>query len=129
MRVDYLGYQFWTPVFAIPATAALSFDIPHEESVITVRRDYSGDILPVQNVPVHLFTAAGTYQGFYENTDPSGESVFSLPARDYKVRADFLAGQYWSEVFNQTDTTVTIPEGEAQITVTGGASSLPNVPI
>ena len=129
VRVDYLGYQFWTPVFAIPATATLSFDIPHEESVVTVRRDYNGDILPVQNVPVHLFTAAGTYQGFYENTDAIGESAFSLPPRDYKVRADFLAGQYWSEVFNQTDTTVTIPEGEAQITVTRGATSLPNVPV
>ena len=129
VRVDYLGYQFWTPVFAIPTIATLSFDIPHEDTVVTVQRDYNGDILPVENIPVHLFTAAGAYQGFYENTDAGGEAVFSLPPRDYKARADFLSSQYWSEVFNQTDATVTIAEGEARITVSSGATSLPNVPV
>jgi hypothetical protein len=49
VRVDHLGYQFWTPVFAIPATATLSFDIPHED---TVQRDHNGNILPGENIKV-----------------------------------------------------------------------------
>jgi len=129
IRVDYLGYQFWTPAFEIPATSGLSFDIPHEETVITVQRDYNGEILPGKNIPVYLFTAAGTYLGRHETADGNGEALFSLPARDYKVRADFLSAQYWSEVFNQTDTTITIQEGEIRISVTRGAAPLSNVSV
>ena len=129
IRVDYLGYQFWTDPFTVPAASALTLDIPHQDAVITVQRDYNGAIAAGENVKVYLFTAAGTYLGQALTTGESGQAVFNLPAREYKVRADFLSTQYWSDVFVQADKTITIHEGIARVTVLQGATPVDNVPV
>ena len=39
--------------------------------------------------------------------------TFSLPQKDYKVRADYPGGQYWSEVFNAQNVAINIDHGYA----------------
>jgi hypothetical protein len=129
IRVDYLGYPFWTEPFAIPAASVLSFDIPHQDTVVTVQHNYNGDIVAGENLQTYLFTAEGAYMGLNLATDAQGQVTFNLPAWDYKVRADFLGGRYWSEVFNQTDQVLVIHEGLASITVSQGSTLLANVPV
>ena len=44
--------------------------------------------------------------------------VFNLPDTAYKVRADYLGGQHWSDVFTSENTTVDIEHGYANLHVT-----------
>jgi len=129
IRVDYLGYQFWTETFTIPSASALTFDILHQDTTITVKRDFNGDILPGESIKAYLFTAAGAYLSQNLTTDVTGQVVFSLPAQEYKVRADFLSAKYWSDVFVQTDQTISINEGLAQVSVLQGSVPVDNVPV
>ena len=50
-RVDYLGYQFWTDVYNIPATLSEILTIPHQNAVITVQGVYQGTPEPKEGVP------------------------------------------------------------------------------
>jgi len=50
-------------------------------------------------------------------TDDSGQVAFNLPDQLYKVRVDYLGGQYWSQDFQSQNTTVTISRGLADIHV------------
>ncbi|MFH2044003.1 MAG: RHS repeat-associated core domain-containing protein [Pseudomonadota bacterium] len=129
IRMDYLGYQFWTFVFAVPDINTLTHNIGHQDVTITVNGDYNGDVVAFENINVYLFTAAGAYMNQQLVTDANGQVVFSLPAQDYKVRADYLGGQYWSDVVNQTDQTITINEGLAAVTVSQGITPIENIPV
>jgi hypothetical protein len=48
-------------------------------------------------------------------TDTHGKAIFDLPQKTYKVRADYLGHQFWSEDFRSQDATVTIQQGLAEI--------------
>jgi RHS repeat-associated protein len=79
---------------------------------------YGIDSDPIAGVKVYLFTASGAYQGINATTDANGQVVFNLPDQEYKVRADYLSGQYWSDVFIANDIAVDIDHGYADINVT-----------
>jgi hypothetical protein len=70
-------------------------------------------------IPVYLYTAAGSYVGQKLVTDAGGKVVFDLPDRLYKVRADYLGKQYFSQEFIQANMSIDIPMADAQVTVTG----------
>jgi len=129
IRTDYLGYQFWTPVFTVPDTDALTHTIAHSDVDITVEKQNGAVSEALEGVKVYLFTSSGAYQGIYSTTGAQGQVTFNLPATDYKVRADYLSGQYWSEVFNQADKTITVSEGTASITVSSGGTDLEGVKV
>ena len=129
IRIDCLGYQFWTIVFHIPGLLSLTHTVPHHDVTITIQRNYDSDILPGDNLKAYLFTPSGTYMGQYQVTNDLGEAVFNLPEKEYKIRVDYLSQQFWSDVFNSTDTTITIHEGMAEIEVLQGASPLSNVKV
>ena len=124
-----MGYQFWTDPFTVPDTLSETYTIAHQDINITVQGDNNGDIDPKENVNVYLFTPSGTYLGQFQTTDLQGQVSFNLPEMDYKVRADYLSQQYWSEAFNWTDETVTINEGLAEVHVASGGSPVENVPV
>ena len=42
-----------------------------------------------------------------------------MPQKDYKVRADYLGQQFWSESFVWQHTPVDMPMADAEVTVTG----------
>ncbi|MBW2115098.1 MAG: hypothetical protein JRH04_09665 [Deltaproteobacteria bacterium] len=126
-RVDYLGYLFWTDVYNIPATSSETLTLLHQDVTITVVGDYDGNIEPKENLNVYLFTPSGSYLGISQVTDDQGRVIFNLPQKDYKVRADYMTQQYWSEIFNWNNETITIDEGIAEVHVLRGATPLENV--
>ena len=129
IRIDYLGRQFWTEIFAVPDATFLTHAIPHQNVTITISGDYNGDIQPKANVSTYLFTPSGSYVNVTTKTDAEGKAVFSVPPGDYKGRADYLGGQHWSEVFNQTDKQIVINEGMADVFVNRNGTGLPNVKV
>jgi len=129
IRTDYLGYQFWTPVFTVPDTGALTHTIAHSDVAITVEKQNGAVSEAIEGVKVYLFTSSGSYQGVNSTTDAEGQVTFSLPDTDYKVRADYLSGQYWSEVFNQAAQAITVSEGTASITLSSGGTDLEGVQV
>jgi RHS repeat-associated protein len=126
IRVDYLGYQFWSPVYAVSGNLSETFTIAHQDVILTVQGDYPS-VEPISNIPVYLFNEAGSYLSRNQTTDSNGQVVFNLPEQSYKVRADFLGQQFWSDPFTWLDTTVTIPMADAEITVTGAGGPLEGV--
>jgi YD repeat-containing protein len=129
IRIDHLGYQFWTDPFTVPTTLSMTRTIAYWDVTVTVEGDYNGDVEARVGLNIYLFTPTGSYLGISQVTDAQGQVTFNLPEEDYKVRADFITQQYWSEVFNATDETITINEGMAEVHVTSGANPLENVPV
>ena len=122
-RVDTLGYQFWTGLYDVPTVAADVFTIPHQDVTITVRGVDPG-FTPLEGVPVYLFTPSDSYLGLNPATDSDGQAAFDLPEKPYKVRADFLGRQFWSDVFEWQDTAVDIPRGTVALHVHLGGSAI-----
>ncbi|MFZ5571308.1 MAG: carboxypeptidase regulatory-like domain-containing protein [Thermodesulfobacteriota bacterium] len=129
IRADYLGYQFWSYQHEMPGPLSGQLVIPHEPVTVSVGGRFDGEVTPLADTPVYLFTAAGAYQNRMLTTDAQGQVVFDLPDREYKVRADYLSGQFWSTAFNQQDMAVAIPMADAEITVTYGGAPLAGVPV
>jgi RHS repeat-associated protein len=129
VRADYMGYKFWTDEISVSADTQSTLTIDHQDVIVTVNRDLDGNVQAAEDIPVYLFTSSGSYLGIKAYTDAQGEVVFNLPAQDYKVRADYVSCKYWSQVFNQSDETVTIEEGSAAVTVTGMGLSIPGVKV
>jgi hypothetical protein len=120
LRADYLGYQFWSMDYPVTKDTSVTLPIPHEPVEITVQGAYQDAAEPFVNIPVYLYTAAGSYVGLNPKTDSSGTVLFDLPNMPYKVRADYLGKQYWSEEFTWQHRLMEVSLADAEITVTGG---------
>jgi hypothetical protein len=120
IRADYLGYQFWSADYSVTEDTVITLPIPHEQVEITVQAMYQDAAEPIPNIPVYLYTAAGSYVGRRVTTNAAGKVFFELPHESYKVRADYLGRQYWSEGFTWLDNVIEVPLGDAEITVSGG---------
>ncbi|MEW6487379.1 MAG: chitobiase/beta-hexosaminidase C-terminal domain-containing protein [Thermodesulfobacteriota bacterium] len=129
LRCDLLGYQFWSDLVTVTTDTAIPFPIPHRDVTARVVADYAGSREAKPYVRVYLFTEAGSYLGRYQDTNEAGEVTFRLPERAYKLRADVLAFQYWSEPFSWTDPTLVIPEGTAEVRVTQAEQPLAGVKV
>jgi RHS repeat-associated protein len=123
-RVDYLGNQFWTGIYNIPTVLLDEFIIPHQDVIITVEGTYQSTSDPMDGINVYLFTSSGSYMGQYLVTDSNGQVTFNLPQQSYKVRADYLSQQFWSEGFTWQNTTVAIQQGIAQVHVLRGSTDV-----
>jgi YD repeat-containing protein len=121
VRADYLGYQFWSEQTQVTGDAAIVLSIPHQSVEITLRGVFQGAVEPFAGVTAYLFTDAGTYLSQNLQTNAQGTVTFDLPEKPYKIRADYLGKQYWSEEFVWQNKTVSIPMADAEITVTGGS--------
>ena len=115
-RVDYLGYQFWSPIYDVPTTLSEVLTLTHENVTVTVEGLYQA-AQALGGVKTYLFHPTGSYLGLHQVTDASGQVIYDLPDKDYKVRADYLGQQFWSELFRQQDTSIVIQEGLARIHV------------
>lgn len=128
-RMDYLGYQFWSNVYEVPVTLADTYLIPHQETAITVTSEYQGTSEPLPGVAVYLFTQAGAYMNRNQTTDTDGRVVFSLPEKAYKVRANYMQQQFWSEDIIWQDRSIGVPMAEAEVNVSEYGLPLENVPV
>ncbi|MBF0225021.1 MAG: Ig-like domain-containing protein [Desulfobacterales bacterium] len=117
IRADYMGYQFWSAEINVSSNMDIQIIIPHQTVDITVQQVYQSNIQSLSGIKVYLFTPSGSYLGVNKTTNESGIVSFILPNKDYKVRADYLSGQYWSSVFNWENQTINISSAMAQITV------------
>ncbi len=90
---------------------------------------FTGLTDPLQGVNVYLFTGSGSYQGINQPTDANGQVTFNVPEKDYKVRADYMSQQYWSDVFSWQDVEVDINHGTAVLHVTEASQDLYDVPV
>ena len=120
VRADYMGYQFWSNTVQVSTSTSIDLVIPHHTVNITVNTIYKGTSTPLSGASVYLFTPSNSYLGLSQQTGSDGRVTFSLPDRDYKVRADYLGQQYLSAVFNARDAAVNIPVADVEITVTQG---------
>ncbi|MGB5422914.1 MAG: hypothetical protein WBN03_12185, partial [Desulfobacterales bacterium] len=111
-RVDHMGYQFWSEEYNTGTTSAGTLNLGQQDVTITVEGLYLSTA-PLEGLKVYLFTPTGAYLGQHAVTDGSGQVRFSLPNQDYQVRVDTLGNQFWSNVFQQAGTTMTIPQGQA----------------
>jgi len=128
-RADYFGYQFWSNIYTIPGTLSDVLTITHQDITVTVNQVYGVDIDPLQGINVYLFTGSESYQSIYQATDANGHVTFNLPEKDYKVRADYLSQQHWSDVFSWQDVGVDINHGTAILYVTHNGQDLYDVPV
>jgi hypothetical protein len=119
LRVDYLGYQFWSAEIDVIADTPVEIILPHMAVEITAMGVFQGLPAPIEDIQIYLFTATDTYLGQHKFTNADGKITFDLPPKEYRVRADYLGQQYWSEVFNWQDTPVDVPLADAAVTVTG----------
>jgi len=124
IRADYLGYRFWTEVFQVPATLSEILTLDHEDVTVTVEGIYLSPEA-IEGAKTYLFNPAGAYLGLNRVTGSDGRVVYSLPERDYRVRADYLGGQYWAEVLSRQDETLVIDEGLARIHVLRAGADVP----
>ena len=127
IRVDYLGYQFWGNLFETPETLSQTLQINHTQINLTVEGLFQETAQALEGVKAYLFTPEGSYQGQNRITDENGTVAFDLPERAYKVRADYLGRQFWSEEFTWQHTTVSVPLAHAVVTVTGNGQTLEGV--
>ncbi|MCJ7683172.1 MAG: chitobiase/beta-hexosaminidase C-terminal domain-containing protein, partial [Desulfobacteraceae bacterium] len=114
-RADYLGYQFWSTETQVTGDTNIVVTIPHQPAEVTVQGVFQEEAEPIEGIKIYLFSSAGSYLGQYQQTNSSGKATFDLPEKAYKVRADYLGQQFWSDDFQSQDTTITIYQGLADI--------------
>ena len=119
LRVDYLGYQFWSGAVNVVTDTTETITITHQSSRVSVIGRYQDIDVPITEIRVHLFSPTDSYLGQYRLTDENGQAGFSLPEKEYKVRADYLNTQYWSESFVWDDPQIIVPLADARVNVTG----------
>jgi RHS repeat-associated protein len=116
-RADFDGTQFWSGAenhCTVPACgeAGIAVTLP---LVVTVM---DGGGAPQQGISVYAFNES-TYTGFNGITDVDGRVFFTLPAGNYRFRADLNGTQFWSGTANHC----AVPDcSGAQVTVTSSTT-------
>ena len=120
VRIDFMGYQFWSSETRVIIDTNIDVTIAHQDVIVTLDGGTPETAEPLSGIKIYLFTPAGSYLGKSLVTDESGQARFHLPRQPYKIRADFLGQQYWSDVFTWTDPSIPIPMADVELTITGG---------
>jgi hypothetical protein len=115
LRVDYLGYPFWSAEVPVAEDTVVEMPIVHRQVEIAVQASFQGMPAPIEGIKVFLFSPTDTYLGQQQLTDSNGQAAFSLPDQIYRVRVDYLGHQFWSEDFQSQDPTVTVSRGLIEI--------------
>ncbi len=127
IRVDYLGYQFWSPIYTLPDVKSASLTIDHQKILLNILAGYNNNIIPINGVKTYLFSKLGSYLRQSKYTNENGQVNFNLPNKTYKVRIDYFKSQYWSPEFqfeNQLD--IIIPHGEIILHATQNGENIAN---
>ena len=132
-RADVDGTQFWsaeTNTCTLPGCTAV--DITVTKPLTVTVKDTDGSAKAGLNV--YAFDGT-TYKNFSAITDVNGQAVFTLPAGNYRFRADVDGTQFWSAETNTctlpgctaVDITVSKP---LTVTVAGkNGDPYPNLPV
>jgi len=123
-RSDLNGTQFWsgeTDDCGIPGCFEASVTVTIPLTVIVQSETGS----PYPDLPVYAFDG-DSYTGYHGTSDENGQVVLTLPAGDYRFRADYDGVQFWSGLANHC----TIPGClEALVEIPGGVGGPVSVTI
>jgi hypothetical protein len=120
-RADIMGSQYWSDVVTIQAGVTNQVLVDAGGGILQVTVEKSPGN-PMEGINTYLFTASGTYLGLFQVTDSSGIVEYSITDGDYKVRADYLGDQFWTQdttVTENTSIALMIPHQDVVITVEG----------
>ncbi len=110
-RADIQGNRFWSDTIVSPTSGPVYCDTGKRP--ISVHLDAA-----ITGVPIYAFSAAGIYVGIHAISDESGGVRLDLVDGDWKFRADYLVGQFWSEAISSpAETAATIPLGVETVTL------------
>ncbi len=104
VRIDYIGYQYWSEIFT--ATDGLKFNTSIGGGIVWMHV-YDGSGTDISGPRAYLFTENGRYTGVYRNLNDTGYVEFAgIGNGTFKWRVDYLAKQYWSPTFTAVNGTV-----------------------
>ena len=66
LRVDYLGYQFWSEEVLVAEDTVMEMPIIHRQVEITAQGSFQGMPAPIEGIKVYLFSPTDTYLGQYQ---------------------------------------------------------------
>jgi RHS repeat-associated protein len=120
-RADILGEQVWSGVMTVSTGGVNPVSVNGEGGLFHVTVENPPGI-PIEGINVYLFNQAGSYLGLNELTDAVGGVGFSVPDGTFKVRADYMRYQFWSDetlVTEDKSIVLTIPHQQNGVTVSG----------
>ena len=89
VRVDYLGHQFWSEDFRSQDSTVII-----NQGLMEIHARRSG--VDVAGARIYLFDESGSYLGWNQTTNPSGNAEFMLPDCAFKFRIDENGEQHWT---------------------------------
>ncbi len=127
-RADVLGSKQWSDVIQIMdiGTNLINLDTGGGLFTIMFQKD---DAIPIPDIKIYLFNENGSYTGLYQKTDMYGQVAFEVPLATYKVRADYIGYQFWTEDTNVSDDTsidLTLPHQNIEISIQSEYQGLHN---
>jgi|GEM_PF-4379843 len=120
-RADVLGSQFFSEAVTVAdgGPNAVPLDTGGGLLTLTLQRA-PGDYMA--GVKAYLFSGSGVYLGLSETTSEQGLVSFEVPSGMYKIRADYLGQQFWTDpvaVASDAATPLTISHAEVDVRVVG----------
>ena len=121
-RADLLGSQYFSGAFTVTEGAVDAVVVDTTGGTLTVNLDAGDGNSPMSGIKTFLFSGSDTYLGLSGVTE-NGTASFDVPRGTYKIRADYLGYQYWTDpitlVDENTDSTLTIEHQSVEVTVLG----------
>jgi hypothetical protein len=113
--------EYWSDAVEIVsgATNYIGIDAGGGLLAVTLLTD-ADDVLT--DIKLLLFNSDDVYLGTYQSTDDLGQVFFEVPEADFKVRADYLGYQFWTDTFYvDADMALdfVIPHTDVTVTVDG----------
>ncbi len=120
-RADVMGTQYWTGPALIQDGDINDIDLDTGGGLLQVTLQKEADN-PVESVKLYLFKSTGAYLGKYQVSDAQGRTAFNVSEGIYKIRADYMGYQFWTEdVEIVTDTAIDFTLAHTEVAVTVNA--------
>jgi len=95
-RADFQSNQYWeTRQVTAHQVTEIPLDTRCGAYLLTVLKGLDD---PLVNVPVYVFSDAGSYLGMTGSTNDQGKVSFELAEGGYKFRVDYMGYQFWTDV-------------------------------
>ena len=118
-RADLLGGRFFSETVTVTAGGTNAVDLDTGGGTLTAILD-RGDGTFIEGTKVYLFSDSGKYLGQSGITGADGHTLFEVPSGHYKIRADYLGYQFWTQtiaVAGDTEEALSIDHTDVVVTV------------
>lgn len=122
-RADYLGSQYWSDPVEVVAGSETENLVELAISGGTLYVTFSkGENDPLAGYKLYLFSSSGSYLSQSATSDENGQAAFHVSNGEYKVRADLLGYQFWTDPVTVDEDQYydfTLPHKDMRLTVVG----------